>query len=88
MKLAYNPEYEMWASNKRHGIFDTEGIDQAVIVYLPHVCAVENFIDDSHTKGCIVDGIDRPGWYIWDSNSCVWILAPVGTDSLFEKLRF
>lgn len=82
------PEYEMWASNKRDGIFDTEDIDQAAIVFLPHAHAVEDFINDSQTRGCIDDGIDGPGWYTWDADNCAWVLAPVGTDSLFEKLRF
>ena len=82
---AYHPEYKMWAANKLEGVFETEDIEQAVFVYCPNSRSAENFANDSHTQGCIVNGIDKPGWYTWDSNNYTWALMPEGTISLFEN---
>lgn len=82
------PEYEMWTSNKQAGIFGTEDIHQATLVYLPHIHATENFIHDSQLVSSNVENINGPGWYVWNPDYLSWVLMPEGFDALFDGLRF
>lgn len=81
----YRPKYKLWAVNGDEGVFETEDINLAAFLYCPDTRSVDDFINDSQSEGCTVDGIDGKGLYTWDLNSYAWVLMPEGTISLFEN---
>ena len=69
------PTYRMW-TYAEDGLEETDSFSNCVFAHLPTYEAVKDFINGSADSGNVYEGIEAPGWYMWNSNLFTYIHVP------------